>query len=431
MLALLASCLVWALAAGGAAAQCVVWGPFRVTGTLPKNLPGRGVLSEVSGVVASRHNEGVLWVHDDGGHGPYLVALRRDGRLAQQYLVGGVRNVDWEDVALGPGPQPGRGYLYLGDFGDNARTRTDLAIVRVPEPVVPPRPGPVRTLQGAEVFRFRYPPGRMHDAETLLVDPVDGAPYVLTKELLRPAALYRYPLPLDRRAIKTLRHEGDVRLGVWLTAGDVSADGGWIHVRDYGQIYHLRRPRGTRFAAAFANRPCTTLALQGQAEALALDPDGLGLVAISEGAGAPIRHARGKLPNGPQRAIPSWWCFGTGLAGAGGIPGLGPLSAPVLGARLRVGVFAGRPGGRAFLVFSTTALPDGKVPFAGGWAHVLPEVALPVTMNGRGEAVVDLGVAPDVSALRGRRLHAQGVHLDPAASQGVALSAGLTLLLDR
>ena len=28
-------------------------------------------------------------------------------------------NVDWEDIAAGPGPEPGQHYLYVGDIGDN------------------------------------------------------------------------------------------------------------------------------------------------------------------------------------------------------------------------------------------------------------------------------------------------------------------------
>ena len=44
----------------------------------------------------------------------------------------GAMAVDWEDIALGPGPD-GRDDLFVGDIGDNARpTRTERHGVPVP-----------------------------------------------------------------------------------------------------------------------------------------------------------------------------------------------------------------------------------------------------------------------------------------------------------
>jgi hypothetical protein len=41
----------------------------------------------------------------------------------------GATAVDWEDVAIGPGPAPAQDYLYIGDTGDNTRRRTSIAVV--------------------------------------------------------------------------------------------------------------------------------------------------------------------------------------------------------------------------------------------------------------------------------------------------------------
>jgi|ETNmetMinimDraft_30_1059905.scaffolds.fasta_scaffold184450_2 hypothetical protein len=98
-------------------AQCIKYGSFKSKGRVVKGLKPTGTLSEISGIVVSRHNEGVIWAHDDANNGPYLVALRGDGSLAQQYRVAGVVNRDWEDLSIGPGPVSGRSYLYIADTG--------------------------------------------------------------------------------------------------------------------------------------------------------------------------------------------------------------------------------------------------------------------------------------------------------------------------
>lgn len=56
-------------------AQCPGIGSFASTGNVPTNLLPAGTAAEISGMAASRHNPGVLWVHDDGaGAFAYLCA---------------------------------------------------------------------------------------------------------------------------------------------------------------------------------------------------------------------------------------------------------------------------------------------------------------------------------------------------------------------
>ena len=78
------------------------------------------LLDEVSGVVASRVHTPDLWVHNDSGGEPAVYAITPDGALLGAYTIDGATNVDWEDIAVGPGPQPGTSYLYVADIGDNA-----------------------------------------------------------------------------------------------------------------------------------------------------------------------------------------------------------------------------------------------------------------------------------------------------------------------
>jgi hypothetical protein len=420
------------LLAALASAQCIPFAPFQAAGSVPTGVPPSGTLTEISGVEASRRNPGVLWVHDDSGHGAIVVALRSDGALAQAYELAGISPVDWEDVALGPGPDPGREYLYLADIGDNGASRSEIALVRVPEPDVPAAPGPLRALGGAETFRCVYPDGS-HNAETLLIDPLDGTPYVLTKELSTTARLYRYPLPLDPGVTKTLVHAGTFGgLPILFTGGDVAPDGSFVFARSVLAIQAFPRAPGATLASAFAAAPCpVAVNAQGQAEALAVEPDGLGLVAVSEGAGATIWRARGTLPAG-RAAFATWSAFGSGLPGAAGVPGLGLDGPPLLGRRpVTIGLWQARPGAAAFLALSLTAFPDGVVPLAGGWAHVAFDALFPLACDAGGRAQLPLGVIPDEPALRGLRVHAQAAVADAAAVQGLSLTPGLTVVLER
>ena len=81
-------------------AGCPHFSPGRKVGTIKSNL-----IYEASGIAASRMNSGVLWVHNDDNP-PYIFAMTAEGRDLGRYLLDGVRNRDWEDIAVGPGPDP-------------------------------------------------------------------------------------------------------------------------------------------------------------------------------------------------------------------------------------------------------------------------------------------------------------------------------------
>ncbi|MGI8595598.1 MAG: PE family protein, partial [Solirubrobacteraceae bacterium] len=135
---------------------------------------------ELSGLVSSRVQPGVLWTHNDSGDGPRLLALGRNGRSRGTFEVSDAQALDWEDIAV-------RGQdLYVGDIGDNAGQRPEIVVYRVAEPPIDQGGGPTTP---ATPLRLRYPDGP-HDAEALLVDPSRGDLVVVTKELDGVAGVY-------------------------------------------------------------------------------------------------------------------------------------------------------------------------------------------------------------------------------------------------
>jgi hypothetical protein len=78
--------------------------PLGKSDALPR--PAGGIPStnpEASGIVASRQNPGVLWVHNDSGAPPRVFAINARGDLLGICNVGGAKIRDWEDIAVGPG----------------------------------------------------------------------------------------------------------------------------------------------------------------------------------------------------------------------------------------------------------------------------------------------------------------------------------------
>jgi hypothetical protein len=247
--------------------------------------------TELSGLVASPDQRGVLWTHNDSGDRARVLALRTDGSLLADIDVPGAEAVDWEDIAIGPDPGGGPA-LFLGDIGDNKAVRDSIDVYRIPEPQLGSAVG--RTPVPATRLRLHYPDGA-HDAETLLVDPATAELVIITKQFDGNSGIYTARVPADPAEL-TLRLAGHVRLGFGslATAGDVSADGKVIAVRAYAGFFVWARTPGRTLAATLRRTPAckgrTDFAGEGQGEALALARHGGSMLTVPEGATPVIRR---------------------------------------------------------------------------------------------------------------------------------------------
>jgi hypothetical protein len=265
-------------------------------------------LGDVSGLAASRAHPGVFWaVNDRAGTVP-LVAISSDGEDRGRYSVEGVEHRDWEAAAIGPGPDPTRSYLYIGDIGDNEADRPFVSVLRIPEPRVAPDGNP-RVLPDAEVLSFVYPDGP-HDAEALVVDPQTGEMLVITKVLTGDADVFRVPtdgfgagdaVVAERVGSVSidLPDDLDARPGTQITDAAISPDGSIVLVRTYDSV-RAHANDGADIAAALAGPSCQAPApSEVQGEAITVTADGSAYVTISETAAA---LADGRLPEGTPPA---------------------------------------------------------------------------------------------------------------------------------
>ena len=254
-------------------------------------------LFELSGLAASRAHPGILYAHGDSGSKARLFAIDTEGTVRADYRLTDIERVDWEDIAVGPGPG-GAPFVFVGDIGDNGARKNDrparaeIQVVRFAEPPLP-APGAElkQRIADAAVLRFQYP-DRPHDAETLMIDPVAGDLVIVTKDGSGRSSVFRAagaaasapgaPVILERVADLSVGPAGTPAARA--TAGDISPTGDRILLRTYGSILLWPRPPGLSLADVFATAPRHLVQpAQDKGEAIAFSADGRSWFAGGEG----------------------------------------------------------------------------------------------------------------------------------------------------
>ncbi|MFV8755218.1 hypothetical protein ACNOYE_32110 [Nannocystaceae bacterium ST9] len=240
-------------------------------------------LGEASGMVHSRSQD-LLWAHNDSGDSPRIFAFGLDGQRIATLELPGVLALDWEDLAIGPGPGPGD-WLYAGDIGDNAKIRPWITIVRVPEPLDVARLG-VDPIVADDIgtIDLTYPDGP-HDAEALMIDPITGDLYIVSKAA--DTQLFRRPAPITNGELEELPMPNFP--SAIATASDISAKGDFIAVRGYSDAFGWIRALDQSVGEAMLGEPCELpLAAEMQGEIFAFESTGAGYFTLSEGTNPPL-----------------------------------------------------------------------------------------------------------------------------------------------
>jgi hypothetical protein len=256
----------------GADTAAVPLGPACLTGatTAEAGVVADERVVEASGLALSRTRPGILWTHNDSGGGAELYALDETGQVVDVVQVDGAIALDWEDLAAGD--WLGTPSLFIGDIGDNARARQVVFLWIVPEPTAG-----ATSVEARQIF-LSFPDGS-HDAEALIVDPIDGSIVIVTKVQEGAAGVYR-AVPADADELE-LEWMGDLESTepgapslIQITAGDVSPDGRCVMLRTYTDLMAWERdPRRPLHEAFFGEMLPMTVDPGTNGEAVATGTD--------------------------------------------------------------------------------------------------------------------------------------------------------------
>jgi hypothetical protein len=257
------------------------YGPAQAAAT-----PGYGQLGEASGIAPSRSRRDLLWLHNDSGHDPVLYGVGTDGQQRGQMTVSG-SSVDWEDIATAQCPD-GQGHcIWIGDIGDNGRSRTNVEVIAVREP------SQDADGRAEKVWRFpvRYP-DVPHDAEALVVSPRGDRFWIFEKTEEAVVRVFEHPGPLVDGQTTVLRET--VRFpapgvaidqGKMVTSADLHPSGLRLLIRVYTGSYEYRLGAPLALDTLDTIEPVIVAfgpLSEPQGEAISYDEHGLGVWTISE-----------------------------------------------------------------------------------------------------------------------------------------------------
>ena len=212
------------------------------------------LITEASGIAASRKNPGVFWTHNDSGGKNRIFAFNSSGKHLGTYTIALIQNRDWEDIAVGPGPD-GEQYIYIADIGDNSVRYDVKYIYRIREPHVSADQEPIDTvLYNAENHPFQYVDGN-RNAETLMIDPLTLDIFIASKESL--TKVYHLPWPYTFYSAPTLNVD-TLEIGTHIListaeGGDISPDGREILIKKSNVIYYWQRGEDQTIVDALKN----------------------------------------------------------------------------------------------------------------------------------------------------------------------------------
>lgn len=235
-------------------------------------------LTEISGMVVSRRNPDVLWVHQD--ELAVLTAISTTGATLATVTLPAATNVDWEALASGPCGE--ETCLWIGEIGNNSGTREGLGVYRLIEPAA------LDAQATADFFGFTYPDGN-HNSEAMWMDD-QGRPVILTKRYDDATThVYRYPELRDGVILEAVgvvpSGSADDGFGAAVTAADLWPTGERAIVRTYTGVFELDLSGGDITTAAWT---AVVGAAEPQGEAIAYDAGRRGFWQVSEGTQPPL-----------------------------------------------------------------------------------------------------------------------------------------------
>jgi hypothetical protein len=238
-------------------------------------------LNEVSGLAASIVNPGLLWTLNDSGNEPEVYLIDAETNIKRTYVLEGVSNRDWEEITLGPGPKPGKTYLYVGDIGDNLAAHKYKYIYRFEEPLYNADAGKGKIeITNFDTIVFSLS-DEERDTEAFVVDPLTRDIYIISK-WSRPVDLYQLKTTPAQHDTAIAQHIGTLPISI-VVAADFSRDGSELLIKTINDVFYWKRPADMT-VSAMLQEPGRSLpySREPQGESVAWSATGDGYYTLSE-----------------------------------------------------------------------------------------------------------------------------------------------------
>ncbi len=232
-------------------------------------------LPEASGLASSVVNNGYLWALNDGQNPAevYLIDTTAHVRMTCKLSV---PNRDWEDIAVGPGPDPNKTYVYVGEIGDNNAVHDYKLIYRFEEPALGTESIDVTLI---DTLKIQLSDGK-RDTETMMIDPFNKDVYLISKRE-DSVGVYRVSQPFTK---DTMIAEKVATIPFFkIVAGSFSADGTEILLKDYDHIYYWKRNKDDLLETVLLDSPEELpYEREAQGESITWARDGSAFYTLSE-----------------------------------------------------------------------------------------------------------------------------------------------------
>ncbi|TGD59531.1 SdiA-regulated domain-containing protein [Flavobacterium humi] len=206
-------------------------------------------LKEISGI-AYNPKQGSYYAIADSGNENVVYELGKSGEVSSEITIEGVKNVDWEDIA-----SDGSGNVYIGDFGNNANERKDLAIYKITAENMASKK--VKTTEKIGFYypeQTDFPPKKsklFYDAESFIL--YQNYLYVFTKNRSKnfdgTTLLYRIPNAAGNHKAELLDSfkTGENYNNGAITAAAISPDGKRIVLLSHSKVWLFEDYSGDAF----------------------------------------------------------------------------------------------------------------------------------------------------------------------------------------
>lgn len=253
-------------------------------------------LNEVSGIEVVRSQPALWWMHNDSGDSPRVFAVNKQGKIALTVNLVGGSALDWEDMAAQ------KGWVYMGDIGDNLEFRPHVQIYRFKSPTIAANSLNQKLNLPAsqwEMTSVSYPDGS-HNCESLAVTP-DGRMLFVTKEESGTSGFYVWDKPWKGGTNGKL-----TKIGTWTfgpsnkrqslaTGADFSSNGRKLVVTTYTDVYEFPLKKAFDFSSLKFSPQKQALPDQKQCEAVCYSLDGRSIYSTGEGQNAKVWVLPSKL----------------------------------------------------------------------------------------------------------------------------------------